>query len=195
MYRLLKKIHIYLGLLNFSTLFIFGIAGLSATFESEEHLERVSPVVENRPFTVDPNASDRQLAGTVYQALRLPLTTPVPTFALRRNDQNQLVLDFYTPNGRQRVHVLEKHNQLRIENQRIGLGRYFNNLHGSLSIRHPDLRMRLWGYYTEFSIYSLLAMSVSGVYLWLASRPRLRWAQLSFAAGSAVFLVLYIVTR
>ena len=57
------------------------------------------------------------------------------------------------------------------------------------------VELKLWNYYTEFSIYSLLAMSMSGIYLWLASRPGLRWAQLSFAAGCGVFVVLYMVTR
>lgn len=195
MYRLLKKIHIYLGLLNFTILLIFGIAGLSATLESEEHLEQITPVVETRPFPVDPNASDRQIADAAYLALKLPLTNRVPDYVLKRNEENRLVFDFYTPNGRQRVHVLEKENQIRIENQRIGMGRYLNNLHGAVGGPHADIRMRLWTYYTEFSIYSLLAMSLTGVYLWLASRPRLRWAQFSFAAGSAVFVILYVVTR
>jgi hypothetical protein len=38
-------------------------------------------------------------------------------------------------------------------------------------------------------------MSLTGVYLWLASRPRYRPALYTFAAGCAVFIGLYVVTR
>jgi hypothetical protein len=33
MHALIKKIHMYIGLLNFSNLMVFGIAGLAATFQ------------------------------------------------------------------------------------------------------------------------------------------------------------------
>jgi len=32
---LIKKLHMYIGLLNFSNLIVFGIAGLAATFQAE----------------------------------------------------------------------------------------------------------------------------------------------------------------
>jgi hypothetical protein len=64
-----------------------------------------------------------------------------------------------------------------------------------MSYPHPDLLIRMWAWYTEFAIWSLLFMPVTGVYLWLASRPRHRWAQFSFAAGSGLFLLLYAITR
>jgi hypothetical protein len=55
--------------------------------------------------------------------------------------------------------------------------------------------MRLWTWYNEFSIWSLIGMSLSGVYLWLASRPRYRPAIYVFAFGSLSFLLLYMLTR
>jgi hypothetical protein len=38
-------------------------------------------------------------------------------------------------------------------------------------------------------------MSISGVYLWLASRPRYRPARFVFALGCGSFILLYAVTR
>jgi hypothetical protein len=38
-------------------------------------------------------------------------------------------------------------------------------------------------------------MALSGVYLWLSSRPAHRWAQVSFAVGSAGFLLLVYLSR
>jgi hypothetical protein len=60
---------------------------------------------------------------------------------------------------------------------------------------HYVLLMHLWTYYTEFSIYSLIAMALSGIYLWLASRPGYIWGQVAFVAGCGIFIVLYVLAR
>ena len=38
-------------------------------------------------------------------------------------------------------------------------------------------------------------MALTGVYLWLATRSGYRWAQISFGAGTAIFVVFYIAVR
>ena len=132
----------------------------------------------------------------MYQFLNLPLTAPLPNFAIRRNANNDLVLDFYTPNGLRRAVVLEKERHIRLETQRSTLAAYLNNLHATtLNARSPDWRVRWWTYYNEFSVWSLIGMSVSGVYLWLASRPRYRPARWTFVVGCGAFILLYAVTR
>jgi hypothetical protein len=49
--------------------------------------------------------------------------------------------------------------------------------------------------YNEVAIFALIFLSLSGLYLWLSSRPRHRLAQLSFFAGTGWFLVLYWLSR
>jgi hypothetical protein len=196
MHAWIKKIHMYVGLLNYVTLTVFGIAGLTATLEPGRR--QPPPPVGTRfeSFAVPPNASDKEVADAVFQTVHLPLSNPIPKGALRRNPENELVLNFYTLNGPFRVTVLEKENRLRIEPARNSFWRFLSAVHsvtqGNTS-RH--LIIRLWAWYNEFAIWSLLALAVSGVYLWLASRPNYRWAQLSFAAGAGVFVVLWALTR
>jgi hypothetical protein len=91
--------------------------------------------------------------------------------------------------------VLEKENRIRIETRRNGPAQFLNGLHTTTVNRHPDWRIRWWGYYTEFSIWSLIGMALSGVYLWLASRPRYAPARYAFALGCGAFLLLYGLTR
>jgi len=55
--------------------------------------------------------------------------------------------------------------------------------------------VRLWAWYNRFAIWSLIAMAITGTYLWLASRPRYRVAQYSFAGGAGAFILLYALTR
>jgi len=186
----------YLGLLNFVTLMVFGIAGLSATLQSGPSRPPAATAARYQPFTAPANATDKEVADAVFQSVNIPLSNPIPKQAVRRNDENQLALNFYTLNGPYKVTVLERESRLRIEPMPNNLPRFLNGIHtvtqGNNS-RH--LRVRLWAWYNEFAIWSLLAMAISGVYLWLASRPGHRWAQVSFAAGTVSFLVLYAATR
>src|SRR2546423_12757309 len=98
MRALIKKIHMYSGLLSFSALIVFGITGLTATFERPEQRQRESSA-RFRDFTVPPNLTDKQVADLVYAALRIPLSAPIPSWAVHRNGGNQLQLEFYTLNG------------------------------------------------------------------------------------------------
>lgn len=196
MNELIKKIHMYLGLMNFSILLVFGITGLAVTVAgSPESRTRPEPRVEHVDFVPPGNVDDRQLAEAVYQRLQLPLAAPVPTFALRRDSENNLALDFYTVNGVTRAVVLEKEKRIRLEARRNSFWQYLNNLHATTRVRIPDWRLKAWSWYVEFAIWSLLAMPLSGAYLWLSSRPAYRWAQLALASGCGAFVVLYVLTR
>jgi hypothetical protein len=197
MYSLFRKVHMYAGLLNLSILLIFGIAGLWATFEpAPEQRHRPDPQIEYRDFTVPAGLDDKAVADRVYEFLQLPLSAPIPNFAVRRDQNNDLALDFYNPNGVRRAIVLEKENRIRLETRGNPLANYLNGLHTTtINARSTDWRIRYWTYYNEFSIWSLIGMSISGVYLWLASRPRYRPARYVFALGCGAFLLLYALTR
>jgi uncharacterized iron-regulated membrane protein len=195
---LLQKIHMYLGLLCWSILFVYGIAGLTATVfragPPGPHFQ--SSTVRAESFVPPPNQTDKQVADAVWRTLQIPLTGPPPEYAVHRDRQNNLVVSFYTTNGPTYVTVLEQQNQLRIETHRNTIWAYFDNLHSTLPRQQPyDWRVRLWGYYNEFAVWALLAMALSGVYLWVSSRPRHLLAQVAIAVAGVSFLVLYIVTR
>jgi len=196
--NLLQKIHIYLGLLCWSILFVYGIAGLTATVfragPPGPHFQSSSVRMES--FVTPPNQTDKQVAAAVWKTLKIPLAGPPPAYAIHRDHENNLVVSFYTTNGPTHVTVLEQQNQLLIETHRNTLWAYFNNLHSTTLRGHPyDWRIRLWAYYNEFAVWALLAMALTGVYLWLSSRPRFLTAQIAVAMACVSFLVLYILTR
>ena len=196
MYDLLKKIHMYTGLLTFSALIVFGIAGVHATLDAPGQRHRPEAKIEHLDFVVPGNLTDKQLADRVYETLKPPLAGPLRKRALRHDKQGNLVLPFHTVNGSRKVTVLERENRLRVETKQASLGQTLNALHATVPRwAAPDLRIRLWAYYMEVAIWALIGMSLSGVYLWLAVRPGSRWGQVCFGAGSAAFLVLYWLTR
>jgi hypothetical protein len=196
MHQWIRKIHMYLGLLNFVSLTVFGIAGLTATMQKGRDGPPPAIGARYQPFTPPPNATDKEVADAVFQAVHIPLSNPIPRQGVRRDEKNELALHFYTLNGPYTVTVLEKESRLRVEPMPNSLPRFLNNIHSVTQAGNSRyLIIRLWAWYNEFAIWSLLAMAISGVYLWLASRPGYRWAQLSFAAGTATFVILYVATR
>jgi len=195
MTRWLKKLHMYAGLLNLSILLVFGIAGLNATFEDPGEAPP-PPTTAVYDFQVPANVSDYEAALAAFRFLKPALSEPPPQGAIHRDSANNVAFSLYSVNGQRTVTLLEKENRVRVEARPNELGEFFDGLHATtMNFAHTDLRIRMWAWYVEFSIWSLIFMAVTGVYLWLASRPGYRWAQVSFAAGSGLFLLLYAITR
>jgi hypothetical protein len=128
--------------------------------------------------------------------LKLPLTRPMPLFAIKRDAANDLQLDFYNINGIYRVVVLERENRLRIEEIRNSLAIFLEDMHAITTgdAQAPRL-MRIWAFYNEFAMWCLLAFVVSGVYLWLSAHARTVWAWGSLAAGGIGLAALWVAFR
>ena len=88
--------------------------------------------------------------------------------------------------------VLEDEDRLRIETRPASTYQFLAHLHELAPSRAaPDLRLQAWAWYIELSIWSLMLMALSGVYLWLASRPRHAWAWASLVVGSLALVAFY----
>jgi hypothetical protein len=192
---LVLKLHIYAGLLSFTQLLIYGVAGLAATVEERP---RPKTFISSRdvPYTPPASKTDKEVADDVYRLLALPLTRPMPLFAIKRNEANELQLDFYNINGIHRVTVLERARTLRIEDVHNGPGTFLNDLHGvTLNDDEAPRLVRVWGYYNAFAMWCLLGFCASGVYLWLTAQARSWWAWTSLAAGTLTMASLWIAFR
>jgi len=188
--RLIKKVHIYAGLLSFTAFVVYGIAGLHATLLPAPDA-RPPEAASTREVALDVpgGMTDKQVADLVHATLALPLTSPLPEWALQRDPDGRLRLDFYTPNGIHRVTVLEDEGRLRVDTGRTDLGRFLINLHAMTGVTR-SLPLLAWTAYNLLATVSLILMTATGLYLWLASRPSHRPARLSLVTGSAVFLAL-----
>jgi hypothetical protein len=105
MRALVLKLHICAGLLTFAQILIYGLAGLAATAEERPRPKQViaSREVAYTPAAGSSSMTDKEVADDIYRTLALPLTRPMPLFAIKRDAQNDLALDFYNINGIHRV--------------------------------------------------------------------------------------------
>lgn len=186
---LLRRLHIWIGLLNLTSLLVMGAAGIVTALHTSEPARTVSTFA----YTPRPDASDPDIANEIFDRLHPGVAQRPPSWSLHRTDAGQLTFDINGPNTQSRVVVDETAHSVRVETAAVDLGRMLTYLHRQSSYwAIPDIRTRLWGLYVDLSIVSLLYLSTSGIWLWLASRPRLRWARVAFVAGVAAFgLVLF----
>ncbi len=190
----IRKIHMYAGLLNFTILCLFGMAGLVVTAEAPDIFHAGNmPAVSSVPFRASPSASDKEVGAAIAEQLQ-PRHSGHPN--VRRNAAHQLVADFYSVNGLVRVTVLEAEGMLRVETLRNSIWRFFDNAHATtIQETARDWAPSVWAWYIEISIWSLIAMALTGLWLGLASRWNLWWTKASFVAGTLAFAVFYMVEK
>lgn len=190
-----RKLHIYAGLLNFSILIVFGLAGLVVTFDAPDIFHSGSaPQSEIRAFSIPANVSDKDVGSLVAQTLK-PAHSGPPVVH-RDVASHQLIVDFYSVNGLVRATVLEASNQLKVETYRNSIWRFLDNVHATtISEQTSDSTVRAWATYIEFSIWSLIFMAMSGVWLGLTERQRYRWTNVSFVAGCVTFAAIWVLTK
>ncbi|MDE3194737.1 MAG: PepSY domain-containing protein [Acidobacteriota bacterium] len=191
----IRKLHIYAGLLNFSILVVFGLAGLVVTFHAPDIFSSGSPPPsETRAITIPPSASDKDVGELV--ARELHPAHAGPPYTHRDPATHRLVIDFYSVNGLVRATVLDQSNQLRVETYRNSIWRFLDNVHATtIAEQSSDSAVHAWAWYIELSIWSLIFMAVSGAWLGLTERQRFRWTNISFAAGCAVFAAIWVLTK
>ena len=195
MYQWMKRIHTYAGLLSFTALVVWGLTGIRAVFlpvPGEWQPLKVSQQKEIR-FEAPGNLDDRDLALRIFSIADIPMSNSPAN--IRRDEEQNLTFSAYTVNGRWDVTYQEREGLILIEGRRNNLWGFLSSMHAGHSRRGaPDLPARLWGYYIEFSTWAFLFMALSGIYLWLGTRPRLRWAQLLAGGTATLFLILWTIT-
>ena len=196
MAHLLRRLHTWLGLLTFVNLMVYGVVGISAAWQLRPRARFGTPKTVSLPYDVSPGLSDAAVADRVCTLLGLTLARPIQSAVIQHDAAHHLVLDFWHANGRHKVTVLEREGRLQVEVFPVTLARYLDTLHlTTAAFRSGDWRMRLWAGYNEFALWALIGMLATGAALWLVSRPRHRMAQLSLAAGCAIFAALYLWSR
>jgi hypothetical protein len=196
MYEWVKKIHMYAGLLTFTAFVVWGITGVHAVFLPPPGGWKPPEVSGQREvrFEAPGDVDDKKLGELVFKAAALPMAGGY--YNVHRDEEGNLAFLVYTAKGQRDVTYLEAQKSIRIQIRQGDLAGFLSSMHAGHSRRGaPDLSSKLWGYYNEFSTWAFFFMSLSGLYMWVVTRPRLPWAQLCIGGATAVFVLLWVVTR
>lgn len=187
----------YAGLFTFTALMVYGLSGLMDS-ALPAWSERQSPPTTEQyvRFEAPSNLSDKEVADLVYAYLDMPLTGPAADYSIGRDKDQNLTVSFYTVNGVRTVTVLEETRQLKIVRAQVGMVSFVTGMHGSrMMYASPRFLTVAWAIYNEAGLWSLGFMALSGLTLWLSTRPRFVWAQIAFVAGNGTFALLYWLLR
>ena len=196
MYVWMKKIHMYAGLLSFMAFAVWGFTGVQAIFLPGPGEWQPPPISGQKefPFEGAGNLDDKKLAKAVFQAAALPMVGGY--YDVHRDDAGNLAFLAYSANGQRELTYLEKERRVRVVFRDSGLGDFLSSMHAGHSRRGaPDWSSHLWGYYNEFSTWAFLFMVLSGIYLWVATRPGMRWALILSGITIAATALLWVTTR
>jgi hypothetical protein len=177
----LRWIHVLVGLQSAAALIVYAVAGLAATWHARPGAPETPRRLETRAYAPRDGESDVALAKRLHAELALPLTDPPADWVVRRDDAGVLTFRVYSPNGMQHVRVPAP-GVVQVEDARVDLATFLLNLHAHVlppGLRGADPRLLLWSLYNELSMLALGGLALSGLTLWLATRPR---APLPFAA-------------
>ena len=194
MYKWMKKLHMYAGLLSFLAMMVWGVAGVLGTVRpAPGTVNPPEPEVSYVDFRVPADLNDKQVAEQILAAINPPF---IGMARPRRDPQGRLFMNYFTPNGRRRFILHEEENRIEVQKNQMPLPGFLNSMHvQTWNHSHPAIEVKLWGAYNELSLWAMMFMTLSGLYMWIATRPGLRWTQWTLAAGTAVFFVVYFSLR
>jgi hypothetical protein len=196
LYEWTKKVHMYSGLLTFTALVVWGITGIHAVFLPPPGEFRPPPVTSVReiPYHAAGNLDDAALAKVIYEQLQIPLAGG--RYNVHRDPQHNLAFNVFTINGGREVTFLDKEGIVRVAHRSNDVWGYLSSMHTAFSRRHRLTASAIaWGYFNEMATWAFLFMTFSGLYMWIATRPGLRWAQLSVAGMAVATLALWVAIR
>ena len=196
MYEWVKKIHMYAGLLTFTAFVVWGVTGIHAVFLPPPDGYAPPEISSEReiPFRAPGHLNDIELAKHIFETVDIALAGG--HYNVHRDEDLNPAFFVFTVNGRRDVTYIEEQGVVRIAHRRNDLVGFLSSMHASHSRRGPRApAARLWGFYNEFSTWAFLFMTLSGVYMWLVTRPGLRWAQASAAALAALSIFLWVWNR
>jgi hypothetical protein len=195
-YEWTKKIHMYAGLLTFTAFVVWGVTGINGAFLAPPggYVPPEVSSVREVPYQGGGDLDDKELAKAIFDVIAIPLGGG--HYNIHRDDDSNLAFNVFTINGGREVTFLEEQGIVRVEHRRNSLLGFLSSMHTAHSRRHTlSAAVSAWGLFNEFSTWAFFFMTISGVYMWFATRPGLRWAQISFASVGAVTVVLWILIR
>jgi hypothetical protein len=196
LYEWTKKIHMYSGLLTFTAFVVWGVTGVHAVFLPPPGAFTPAPIANVReiPYQADGSLDDQELSKAIFEVIKIPLAGG--RYNVHRDEDLNLAFNVFTINGGREVTFLEEQAVVKVAHRKNSMLSYLSSMHTAHSRRHQlTLAASAWGVFNEFSTWAFFFMTISGVYMWVVTRPGLRWAQISFWSMATLTLVLWVVIR
>src|SRR6266498_2994013 len=204
-YRLIRDLHLYLGLFSSPFVLVFAI---SVFFLVHAWLPKFAPetshtrVVSALPLPGDlQTLSGRPLIDALKPALEKADVRGEVGFVRHMVKEERLIIPVTIPGRETTVSISIASREATIVTRETGLANALVTLHKSPGQHGPNIRMnwfymRAWRWMADATVYLVLFISVSGIYLWYVLRAeRSVGLILLFAGALSFFGMAYALVR
>ena len=204
-YRLIRDLHLYLGL--FISPFVFAFA-LSVFFLAHTWLPKFAAetsttrIVSSLSLSADLiTLSGRPLIEALKPTLEIANVRGEVGFIRRLVKEGKLIIPVTIPGRETTVNLNLASREATIVTRERGLADALVTLHKSPGQHGPDIRMnwlymKAWRWLADATVYLILFISVSGVYLWYVLRAeRTVGFILLFAGALSFFGIAYALSH
>ncbi len=192
-YRLIRDLHLYFGLFISPCVLVFAI---SVFFLVHSWLPRIGyvtstkRVVSARPLPEGlQTLSGRPLIEALKPVLEKAGVRGEVGFIRRMVKEQELVIPVIIPGRETTVNIRLGTGEATIQTRETGLADALVTLHKSPGQHGPDIRMnwlymRAWRWMADATVYLILFISVSGIYLWYGLRTERAVGLILLCAGA-----------
>jgi hypothetical protein len=195
-YRWTRSLHLYLGLFVSPYVLIFS---LSVLFLNHAALpwggeEGAAKETRTRRVSVADRENSLELASEVQRQIGVPGEID---FINRNEKEHRLSFPITSPGEKSSIKVDLATGLATIETRKTGVWDamvYLHKMPGphNASVRGNWLYTRMWAWLADWTVYLVLFVTASGVYLWTAVKAERRAGLLFLGAGMLSFVLLVV---
>ena len=204
-YRLIRDLHLYLGLFSCPFVLVFSI---SVFFLVHTWLPKIGPnasktrVVSGLPLPANlQTLSGRSLIDALRPALEKADVPGEVGFVRHLVKEENLIIPVTIPGRETIVTISIASREAAIVTRETGLAEALATLHKSPGGHAPTIRMnwfymKAWRWMADATVYLILFISISGIYLWYVLRAERKVGFILLFAGALSFFVMaYVVSH
>jgi hypothetical protein len=195
-YQRTRDLHLYAGLFVSPFVLVYAISAIVLNHAVLPWGSRQAPPVRSDTVRVAVVDGENSLAVAAQVRRQIGVRGEIG-FVSRKPGSPRLSFPIQTPGRTTRVQVDLSAGRATLEQRESGAWDamiYLHKMPGphNANIRGNWLFTRLWGWLADTTVYALLFLSASGVYLWTALRADRRTGLLLLGAGVLTFALLVL---
>lgn len=192
MYRWTRNLHLYVGLFMSPFLLIYAVSVILLNHPARPAAGQLPTRASETTVRITDQENSLDLAKDIRGQLGL---TGEIGYVNRNRERQRLSFPIDLPGRKTVVRVDLATGGARIERTETGIGDAMNYLHKmpgphNVAIRGNSLFMSAWRWLADATVYLVLFLSASGVYLWLVLKAERKAGLLVLGAGMATLVGL-----
>ena len=202
-FRFVRSIHLYLALFLAPWVLVYGLSTLFMNHMSffqgfygkdwgGSYVEKEMVYGKPLPVKEEPGGASRIDAEAAGRQILRDLGMDGAYWADARRDGSRITVNRNDIIAPRQITYTPADKQLVVKRQTFQLPLFLRRLHTRRGYGSSYLADDVWAFVLDLLIVSILAWSVTGLWMWYKMKPTRRWGTLCAATGSVLFAVFLL---